>query len=103
MTNGFYGCEPVESTFPMRNAMVQYLMHIHGIVDKYYNYTNINKFLHREFKGYIKKIMCAPESVTISDFADMTTLTPEERCHVCILVMEVKKRVELIYVTKILS
>ena len=60
MTNNHYGNQPVESTFPMRNALVKYLMHIHGIVDKYYAYENINVFLHREFKALAKKIMCDP-------------------------------------------
>lgn len=102
MTNNCYGNEQVD-TLPMRTAMVKYLMGIHGIVDKYFNYNKINAYLHREYKAYAKKIMCDPQSVTVADFSEMKSLTPEERCHVCIIAMETKKRVELIYVTKVLS
>ena len=87
----------------MRNALVKYLMHIHGIIDNYYDYCNINRYMHRAFKTLAKKIMCNPQSVCLEDFSELTTLTPEERCHLCIIVMEVKKRVELIYVTRTLS
>lgn len=102
MTNGHYGNHEVETTLPMRNAIVKYLMHIHGIVDKYFNYSNLNQFLHRSYKSYAKKIMCDPNSVSIEDFAS-TALSNEERCHICIIVMETKKRVELIYFTRMLS
>ena len=103
MTNCQYGSEPVESTFPMRDAIAKYCMRIHGLVDKYFNYENINTYLHRDFKAYAKKVMCDPRNVGYEDFAEMSILSPEERCHLCILVMEAKKRVELIYFTKILS
>lgn len=59
----------MESTLPMRNAIVKYLMFIHGIVDKYFCYENINQFLHRSFKSYAKKIMCDPHTVSVEDFA----------------------------------
>ena len=103
MTNNQYGDQQVDSTFPMRNGIVKYLMSIHGIIDKYFNYNNINTFLHRSCKAYAKKIMCDPESVSIEDLDSYTILKPEEKAHICIIVMETKKRVELIYFTKMLS
>jgi len=102
MTNGCYGSEHVQSTLPMRNAIVKYLMSIHGLIDRYFNYDKINTYLDREFKACAKKIMTDPETLRMEDFG-MTSLSPEERCHVAIIVMETKKRVELIYVTKTLS
>lgn len=103
MTNGHYGEQELETTYPMRNALVKYLMAIHGIVDKYFCYNNINQFLHKSHKAFAKKVMTDPYRVSIDDFASMKMLTPEERCHICILVMETKKRTELIYVTRQLS
>lgn len=55
----------------MRNAIVKYLMNIHGIVDKYYNYSNVNRFVHRDVKAFIKKIMTEPGNVTSADFENM--------------------------------
>jgi hypothetical protein len=48
-------------------------------------------------------MMCDPESVSVNDFKELTILSAEERCHMSILVLETKKRVELIYLTKIMS
>ena len=103
MTNNHYGKERVDSTFPLRDAIVKYCERIHGLVDKYFNYEDINTYLHREFKAYAKKVMCDPRSITEKDFIEITNLSPEDRCHMCILVMEAKKRVELIYFTKVLN
>ena len=77
-------------------------MYIHGIVDQYFNYDKTNVYLQRDFKAVAKKMMTDPGSVTIQNF-DMTSLSPEERCHVAIIIMETKRRVELIYLTKVLS
>ena len=63
MTNGHYGNHEVETTLPMRNAIVKYLMYIHGIVDPYFNYEKINTYLHREFKVVAKKMMTDPGAV----------------------------------------
>ena len=38
MTNSHYGDQIMDSTFPLRNSIVKYLMGIHGIVDKFFNY-----------------------------------------------------------------
>eukprot|EP00806_Schmidingerella_arcuata_P008440 Macronucleus_8782.p2 GENE.Macronucleus_8782~~Macronucleus_8782.p2 ORF type:complete len:108 (+),score=24.38 Macronucleus_8782:1-324(+) len=102
MTNGCYGNEQVKSTLPFRYAIIKYLMCIHGVVDQYFNYDRMNTYLHRDFKVVAKKMMTDPGSVTVEDF-DMTSLSPEERCHVAIIVMETKRRVELLFVTKTLS
>jgi len=47
--------------------------------------------------------MCEPQNITSKDFRELTKLLPEERAHISVLVMETKKRVELIYLTKIIS
>ena len=102
MTNEHFAGNKVD-TFPMRNAIVKYLMGIHGIRDTYFDYSRVNKIMHKEHKAYTKKIMCDPKNISATDFQDLKMLTPEERCHVCIIVMETKKRVELLYFTKALS
>jgi hypothetical protein len=48
-------------------------------------------------------MMCEPQIITINDFRGLTKLLPEERAHISLLVMETKKRVELIYLTKVMS
>ncbi len=102
MTNGHYGKESVK-TIELRNSIVKYLMNIHGIVDKYFSYDKINKVLHRDQKAYTKKMISDPESIKIDDLLVTKQLLPEELCHIAIIVMETKKRIELIYVTQALS
>lgn len=80
-----------------------YLMNIHGIRDDCFPYNTVNKALHYLHKVFIKRIMCEPQNITEQDFRELTKLTPEERCHVCILVMETKKRVEMIYLIRAIS
>ena len=80
-----------------------YLMGIFGIKDDAFKYTNINKVLQHAHKVYIKKMMCEPQNITKNDFKELTKLRPEDRAHISLLVMETKKRVELIYFTKIMS
>lgn len=47
MTCLHFGNQEVESTFPMRNSIVKYLMGIHGVRDSYFNYCSVNKVLHK--------------------------------------------------------
>jgi hypothetical protein len=46
--------------------------------------------------------MCEPQSLTYEDQKYLSQ-DPEERCHINLLVFETKKRVELIYLTKVMS
>jgi hypothetical protein len=41
--------------------------------------------------------------ITYNDFKELKQLLPEERAHISVIVMETKKRVEIIYFTKLLS
>jgi len=103
MTEERFAGEKVETTFPFRNAIVKYLMGIHGIRDAYFDYSAVNKKIAQQHKAYAKKIMCDPKANSAADFAHIKMLTPEERAHICIIVMETKKRTELLFFTKALS
>ena len=48
--------------------------------------------------------MCKPQDVTIDDYHNFSEmLFDSEKCHVCILAMETKRQVSLIYTAKALS
>jgi hypothetical protein len=48
--------------------------------------------------------MCKPQDVNIEDYHKFSEmLLDSEKCHVCILAMETKKQVSMIYVAKALS
>lgn len=78
-------------------------MQIFGFKDDSYNYEKMNKVLHVRHKNCIKTIMCKPESVTFDHYKELMQLTAEERTHICILVMESRKRIELLHLTRVVS
>ena len=91
-------------TSDFRNAIVFYLKEIHGIRDETFKYKKINDLFSIDQKKYIKKVMCAPQTVTGDDFSKFSELLYDsEKCHVCILAMETKKQVSLTYLGKALS
>lgn len=61
----------------------------------------MNKLLKVPLKTFIKKVGVAPHTVTVSDYNEMSTmLSASERCHVCIIIMETKKLIELTFLAK---
>jgi hypothetical protein len=102
MTKGCFGNTEVDTSL-FRSAIENYLMYIYGVKDDAVNYGTINKVLQYQHKVYIRRIMTEPHKLTQDDFAALTKLTPEERAHISVLVMETKRKVELLYLTKVLS
>lgn len=102
MTKNSFGQTEVE-TGPFRLAIQMYLLYIFGLKDDACDYNKINKVLQHPHKVYIKRMMCEPHNLTWDDFKGLTKLMPEERAHIGLLVMETKKRVELLYLTKVMS
>jgi hypothetical protein len=102
MTKERFGSEMCDTGL-FRDSIQMYLMGIYGIKDDAVRYSEINKVLHHLHKVYIKKMMCCPQQITYNDFKELKQLLPEERAHISVIVMETKKRVEIIYFTKLLS
>lgn len=91
-------------TSDLRNALVYYLKGIHGIKDETFDYKKVNKLLEIDQKKFIKKVVCHPKDIKIEDYAKLSDLFYDsEKCHICILCMETKKQVSLIYVARALS
>jgi hypothetical protein len=101
MTKNLYGDHETDTT-ELRNAILNYVLTLYGVVNDCFNLHMINKILHRDLKTWIKKIACHPNELTAND-VPRTLLTAEERCHICILVMETKLRVELLYFGQAMS
>jgi len=86
------------NTFPFRQAVWQYVQRVKGIFYDDYNYQEVNIFLNRSTKNYIKKIICYPQLVTRSDFNNIgIQLRPDEKVHVALLAVESSKQSELLY------
>ena len=111
MTKNTYGSSENLDTHDFRYSIVLYLMLIHGIRDDQFNYNKINKTLLINHKTFIKKIGCEPNTNkdrmgnTNKDLYDnfSSMLSTSEKCHICILIMETKKQIELLWLTKVVN
>jgi len=85
-------------TLPFRRAIWQYVQRIKGMFHDDYNYQEVNVFLNKSTKSYIKKITCYPETITKHDFQNLGyELTPDEKVHVALLASESAKQSALLY------
>ena len=102
MTKNTYGAKLKNiDTMMFRHSISVYLQQIHGIRDDQYDYSKINKWLLQIQKSYIKNAGCLQKKVSFEDFINLSgQLESSEKCHVCILIMETKKKIELLYLSK---
>lgn len=101
MTKAKYG-EVEADTNQFRQAIMNYVLSVYGVLNDCWDTRLNNQILHRDLKSWIKKIACYPNELTASD-VPRTLLTAEERCHICILIMETKRRLELLYFAQAMS
>lgn len=93
----------VETT-DFRNAIIYYMKQIFGMREETFQFKQINEFIGKEQKVYIKNVMCYPEKISEEDYrAFMQMLNDSEKCHICILILETKKRIGLTYTARALS
>lgn len=69
-----------------------------------YNYHEVNIYLNKRIKQYIKKVACTPESIAASDFHKMGfNFRPDEKVQINLLAAEARKCAELLYAIKCLD
>lgn len=98
MTYNMFNQSKNVDTFPFRRAIWQYVQRVKGMFHDDYNYQEVNIFLNKSTKSYIKKISCFPETITKNDFRDVGyELTPDEKVHVALLAVNSSKQSTLLY------
>lgn len=108
MSNQSFAGNKVD-TVDYRNAIVLYLKEIHGIRDQSFKYKKINQLLEcdqkrQDQKTYIKKVACSPDQITCQNYAIFSqSLYDSEKAQVCILALEAKRQVSLLYLARALS
>ena len=74
------------------------VLRLMGICKDDYNYSNVNVYLNRMVKTYVKKVVCHPYVITRHDMEQFDSeFTIEEMCHINLLVMEARKQAGLLY------
>ncbi|KAF4128775.1 PA26 p53-induced protein (sestrin) [Phytophthora infestans] len=100
LTYDYFGAQKEEfvDTGPYRDAVWYYVHRIFGICHDDYDYRQVNTYLNRPTKIFLKKVACTPWKVREEDFAHFDrTLSPSEKCHVILLVAEARKQAGLMY------
>jgi len=98
MTYNMFAQSMNVDTLPLRKAIWQYVQRIKGMFHDDYNYQEVNVFLNKVSKHFIKKIVCDPATLTKSDFSNLGyELKPDEKIHVALLAVESAKQSELLY------
>lgn len=63
-----------------------------------YNYQEVNIFLNRACKMFIKKVVCFPDTITANDFSSVGyEFEPDEKVHIALLSVESARQSELLY------
>jgi hypothetical protein len=76
---------------------------IMGLRDDSFRTSRINETIKFYEKSFIKKMLCNPMQISRDDFNHFETMRPQDLVHTALLVMETKKRVELIYLSQIMT
>jgi len=85
-------------TSPFRSAIWHYIHRTKGFLHDDYNYREVNVYLKKQLKNFLKKISCYPEFVKQEDLEDLGyELQSSEKCHIVILAAEARKQAELVY------
>ena len=63
-----------------------------------YEYKEVNVFLNRSIKAFVKKTVCYPELIDHSDFVHFSPLLlSSEKVHIGLLILEARKQAEIVY------
>eukprot|EP01091_Cochliopodium_minus_P016544 TRINITY_DN6241_c0_g2_i1.p1 TRINITY_DN6241_c0_g2~~TRINITY_DN6241_c0_g2_i1.p1 ORF type:complete len:576 (+),score=135.49 TRINITY_DN6241_c0_g2_i1:183-1730(+) len=85
-------------TSAFRESIWQYAQRLQGVFEDSYNYHEVNILLNKEIKLFIKKVVCIPESVTVSDFSNIGYhFRPDEKLHITLLSLESRKQSIMTY------
>ena len=71
------------STSSLRRAIWYYVLRLYGICHDDYEYKEVNIYLNRSIKAFVKKTVCYPELISRSDFVHFSPLLQaSEKCHI---------------------
>eukprot|EP01118_Nematostelium_gracile_P016186 TRINITY_DN6646_c0_g1_i1.p1 TRINITY_DN6646_c0_g1~~TRINITY_DN6646_c0_g1_i1.p1 ORF type:complete len:325 (+),score=81.75 TRINITY_DN6646_c0_g1_i1:481-1455(+) len=98
MTDNMFNQSTNVDTLPFRIAIWQYIQRVKGMFHDDYNYQQVNMFLNRSTKSFLKKIVCFPETISKSDYSIFgLALRPDEKVHASLLAIESSKQSILLY------
>lgn len=105
LTYEFMGNDQNVDTFKFRWAIFTYVLRIKGIINDEYMYKEVNQYLQRPVKAYVKTIVCYPQLSTKFQWRNFieSRIQDSERVHINLLAMAARKQAELLYGVHALS
>lgn len=99
MTDKRFGEETDVDTSKFRRAIWYYSQRIYGVCHDDYDYSEVNNYLERPLKQFVKKLICAPELMTSTDFDNFGRhgLACHEKIHIASLAWEARREAALSY------
>lgn len=98
LTYGTFSDSAGVDTEPFRRAVWYYVHRLFGICNDEYDYRQVNVYVPRPVKAFVKRAACVPESTTREDFSSFSAkLTVSEKVHICLLTAEARKQSSLLY------
>jgi len=89
--------EQAVDTAPFRQSVWYYVHRIFGVLHDDYDYSQVNTFMNRNMKAWVKNMVCKPYDVTLADTNLGYHLQPQEKAHIALLAIEARKQAELLY------
>jgi sestrin len=98
MTFRTFSDEQDIDTEPLRRAIWKYTHRVYGLAYDDYNYKEVDLFLRIGLRKYLRKVGCAPHTLTREDYDSIDiSLKPHELVHVNLLLMEARVEAQLLY------
>ena len=87
-------------TTPLRRSVWYYSHRLFGVITSDFDYRVVNLLVSRNLKSFIKRSVCAPETIRFSHFQeafDQLEFRDEEKLHCVLLAAEAKRQASLMY------
>jgi hypothetical protein len=73
---------------------------MYGMIAADFDYRQVNVFLSRPLKSFIKRVVCFPDTITLADFQEglgSFAFRPSEKLHIILLASEGRRQACLLY------
>jgi len=85
-------------TEPFRTAVRMYVQRLFGVRNDHYDYRLVNRFMTIATKTFVKKVVCAPDSISREDFEGFSKLfSVDEKVHIVLLAAESRRQAALLW------
>ena len=91
-------CGLKRDTVQFRRAVWYYVHRIYGISNDDYDYAEVNKFVNRKIKSYVKLVTCDPQRTCKEKWESFSTeLHLHEKIHIALLASEALRQALVVY------